>query len=338
MFNVNTIRVDFQSYGVNDFQERAFKPEQPLLMAPHKEDMTKADQYPAVRQWFSCIRPRTWRSFPPDEYEARRFAKGTYWLLKHAYFSPFSSCVLPYELIVPSQEDQDRFHRFRKFMKWHTAETSPTDSLKQVLTPFKDPDHVCQPDTDQFQGFHGPLELMLAAARDNLPTSAFKHGHRLQSLYIAQAQLRDLPEELVKDVPTPRLVLEAGKGDIYDANLWMGTPPTYTSLHKDPNPNLFVQLAGYKTVRIFKPEVGRAHFAEVQRKMGTSGSASIRGTEMMIGKERDLLADAVWNDNAVEGFEVVVEPGDALFIPKGWWHSIRSRGPSINASVNWWFR
>jgi len=35
---------------------------------------------------------------------------------------------------------------------------------------------------------------------------------------------------------------------------------------------------------------------------------------------------------------VEVSPGDALFIPKGWWHSIKSVGIGVTASVNWWFR
>jgi hypothetical protein len=171
------------------------------------------------------------------------------------------------------------------------------------------------------------------------------------SLYIAQCPLTDLPSSLQSDLPTPDLVTKSGKGDIYDSSLWMGRPPTFTPLHKDPNPNLFLQLAAQKVVRVFPPEVGRAMFDFVQAKLGHAGSASFRGDEMMQGPEREVLEEVVWADwlqgeadreemeamrNA--GFEALLDLGEALFIPKGWWHSVRGVGSGMNASVNWWFR
>lgn len=74
---------------------------------------------------------------------------------------------------------------------------------------------------------------------------------------------------------------------------------------------------------------------------------------MMEGPERALLERAVWGfeggDGEVgigesdesfsdRGLECVVRPGDALFIPKGFWHSIKGVGQGITGSVNWWFR
>lgn len=64
---------------------------------------------------------------------------------------------------------------------------------------------------------------------------------------------------------------------------------------------------------------------------------------MMEGPEFEALEKAIWNNEEVEKtglehFEAMVQPGDSLFIPKGWWHSVKSEGPKINMSVNWWFR
>ena len=158
-------------------------------------------------------------------------------------------------------------------------------------------------------------------------------------IYLAQASLSDLPDQLRSDVPTPDLVLKAGKGDIYDTSIWIGAAPTYTPLHRDPNPNLFVQLAGKKRVRMFAPEVGRAVFAHVQQTIGASGSATMRGAEMMEGEERRALEEAVWDDEAEapwreEGLECEVDAGDGLFIPKGWWHSIKGVGEGMTGSVS----
>lgn len=146
-----------------------------------------------------------------------------------------------------------------------------------------------------------------------------------------------------EDLPTPHLVLSAGKGDIYDTSIWLGRAPTYTPLHRDPNPNLFVQLAGTKRVRLFRPELGAAIFHHVQTSIGGTACATMRGAEMMEGAERVALERAVWGNVddtqwPAHGLECEVGPGDGLFIPKGGWHSIKGIGQGMTGSVNWWFR
>jgi hypothetical protein len=164
------------------------------------------------------------------------------------------------------------------------------------------------------------------------------------SIYLAQASLSDLPRSLLEDLPTPHLVAHAGKGDVYDTSIWLGHAPTYTPLHRDPNPNLFVQLAGRKQVRLFNPDSGAAIFHHVQTRIGRAASATIRGADMMQGAEREALERAVWGpwtDDAfceAKGLQCEVGPGDGLFIPKGWWHSIKGLGHGMIGSVNWWFR
>ena len=163
------------------------------------------------------------------------------------------------------------------------------------------------------------------------------------SIYLAQASLSGLPPSLLEDLPTPEIVLKAGKGDVYDTSIWLGQAPTYTPLHRDPNPNLFVQLAGRKQVRLFKPDLGNAIFHHVQASIGGAANATMRGAEMMEGAERIALERAVWKPHSdafwtAEGLQCEVGPGDGLFIPKGWWHSIKGIGQGMIGSVNWWFR
>jgi len=136
------------------------------------------------------------------------------------------------------------------------------------------------------------------------------------------------------DVPTPAFVTKAGRGDIYDSSIWIGLAPTHTPLHKDPNPNLFAQLAGRKIIRIFEPAVGTEIFSNVQRRLRAHGAAAIRGEEMMVGPERTLLDEAVWNDEmGALGYEAVLNAGDAIFVPKGWWHSVKGVGDGVVGSV-----
>ncbi|KAJ5238635.1 hypothetical protein N7468_003254 [Penicillium chermesinum] len=187
-----------------------------------------------------------------------------------------------------------------------------------------------------FRQFHAPLSLFLEWIRlaEKAPQST--------QLYLAQCQLLDLPPALRADFPVPDVVARAGKGDVYDTNVWIGYPPTYTPLHRDPNPNVFGQLAGQKVVRLLAPDKGQALFSKVRSELGKSsdrGAAAFRGDEMMQGQERALLDEMVWGASASpSGFEVHMEAGDGLFIPKGWWHSIKGIGEGVTASVNWWFR
>ena len=185
--------------------------------------------------------------------------------------------------------------------------------------------------TTSFKRFEAPLSLLLS----HLTTK--DHS---QQLYLAQCALDDLPSELQHDLPTPDLVFRIGRGDIYASSLWMGQPPTSTPLHRDPNPNLFVQLVGKKVVRLVKPKQGRSLY---ERLRTSSGYAHMRGEEMMIGEERDRLHRAVWGEEEIggvsaSGVEATLGSGDGLYIPIGWWHAVESYGTHPSASVNWWFR
>ena len=192
-------------------------------------------------------------------------------------------------------------------------------------------------DEDSFQRAEVPFYIFLEWTKSATVETS-------ERLYLAQASFASLPEALRIDLPTPEIVAKSGTGDIYDTNIWMGIPPTYTPLHRDPNPNLFVQLAGHKIVRIMPPEMGDKVFAQVQSALGRSGSAVFRGENMMKGEEKRLLEDQVWNDTSPQeevgevGLEAHVGRGDGLFIPKGWWHSVKGVGEGITGSVNWWFR
>lgn len=227
------------------------------------------------------------------------------------------------------------------YLRTHASDASVPLELteKAVQTPRTNDVKVEQnaPEAVSFRQFHAPLTLFLDWMRmaESSPQSA--------RLYLAQCQLMDLPAILRDDFPTPQIVAQAGKGDVYDTNLWIGHPPTYTPLHRDPNPNLFVQLAGQKVVRLLAPVEGQALFSAVRRQFGQSGgkeAAAFRGEEMMQGRERALLDEMVWGVSASAGsesghsYEVHLEAGDGLFIPKGWWHSIKGVGEGVTASVS----
>ncbi|KAL4921105.1 hypothetical protein BDW62DRAFT_174956 [Aspergillus aurantiobrunneus] len=321
--------------------------------------------------WFMCNNPRVrsqWLStvFPPPAHPKRynSFARSEYRPLdvvedagiktfREGYFTPERPVLLSRRSFcdIPAYE-RWFFHSSAKpntsrlnneYLAAHGADAVVPLELTQSQSQNSESKDSENGLNLSFRKFHAPLSLFLQWIHEaESPSQAQSH------LYLAQCQLLDLPQVLRDDFPTPTIVAEAGKGDVYDTNVWIGYPPTYTPLHRDPNPNLFVQLAGRKTVRLLAPRDGQVVFSHVRGQIGRSGSreaAAFRGEEMMQGRERALLEQAVWNDvenkqlgRACERFEAELEEGDGLFIPKGWWHSIKGVGESVTASVNWWFR
>jgi hypothetical protein len=89
--------------------------------------------------------------------------------------------------------------------------------------------------------------------------------------------------------------------------------------------------------------LGRSIFAKVQEKIGGSASDVMRGEEMMQGAEKKVLESEIWDDEHVREhngaiWQAELNAGDGLFIPKGWWHSVKGVGSGMTGSANWWFR
>lgn len=292
---------------VETFRQHAFEPAVPALLPKG----CQADM-PAVNKWFQQTTFRREASV-----ENKLFLT----MYSTEYLSRWRSATFPMEIT-----NNDEFVRIENTMGFFLDFVYASDS---TFTHAK----------QSYSNIYAEPNSSTQGTGADPPPSA--HPTPTARIYIAQASLSDLPPLMRADLPTPELVLKAGKGDIYDSSIWLGQAPTYTPLHRDPNPNLFVQLGGKKIVRLYAPRVGNAIFSKVQEQIGGSASATMRGEEMMQGKEKELLETEVWSDSqdTIDGaWQAELDAGDALFIPKGWWHSVKGVGDDMNGSVNWWFR
>jgi lysine-specific demethylase 8 len=163
--------------------------------------------------------------------------------------------------------------------------------------------------------------------------------------YVAQQDLlSDLPK-LAEACPALPHTSVGPRGDReqWRRNVWIGPEGTFTPIHRDPYENLFVQVVGTKRVHLFPPECGTKLYLSASTT--SQSNTSTIPTEDFLLEEHDpatsaqqasqfpLLGEAMSAQGAAH---TVLGPGDALYIPKGWFHCIKSLHTSV--SVNSWWR
>jgi hypothetical protein len=309
--SISSVSVASNDIDIGAFRQRAFTPGSPLLIR------SLGHESPVAEKWFQR-----------DQHDSSAVSLAP-------YVSQFNSALFAYELVRNSSAGGS--DSYTLFQDWLHGQDK--DLAQQLAEVTQDVTKVASDGCPRFYQFSAPLGLLSKAIEYN--SFQKNEATRVRQLYIAQSQLNDLPEPLRCDLPVPQIVQQAGKGDIYDSSIWLGLEPTYTPLHRDPNPNLFVQMMSAKSIRLLIPSRGQQLYARVQQELGSTANSRFRGSEMMEGPERAALYEAVWGLSPPDDIqEAVLEPGDSLFIPKGWWHSVKSvfSDGRLNASANWWFR
>jgi lysine-specific demethylase 8 len=141
--------------------------------------------------------------------------------------------------------------------------------------------------------------------------------------YLAQHPLLDQIVALYDQVETKPCGI-----DPTNVNVWMGTGGTRTPLHFDSYDNLLVQLVGAKYVRLYDRDATPNLYVSQDKSYGLQGNMSNLDCEREDFAQHLLAKDCPYK-------EVLLLPGDCLYIPSRHWHYVRSLSTSI--SVNYWF-
>jgi lysine-specific demethylase 8 len=131
-------------------------------------------------------------------------------------------------------------------------------------------------------------------------------------LYVTTSLDHFLPELLAELAP-PIYCRQAGWRR---SRLWIGAAGTVSPLHRDIAHNLILQLEGKKRFWIWSRS----------EKLDSHPLFSGLGNFSRVDPETRELPRRI---------EVLLEPGEALFLPSLWWHHARVLAPSL--SVNFWW-
>lgn len=117
--------------------------------------------------------------------------------------------------------------------------------------------------------------------------------------------------------------------EVDSINLWANLQAAQSALHYDANHNLLVQVQGTKRVFLISPALSSL-LAPV-----SAFAESHNHSQLSCAQVEQLLQQQVLQAQG-DCFVVDLDQGDALFIPEGWWHMVRSA--PCSAAVNYWFR
>lgn len=199
------------------------------------------------------------------------------------------------------------------------------------------------------------------AARGPAPRPAAAAAATREVLYCSAQNdsLRTDFAAVAGDVPRSLPWAEAAFGAPPEAtNLWLGDGRSATSLHADPYENVYALLFGEKRFLLRPPEDGHLLGVEplpVVRWARRRGAGGGGGGPAGWAAEPEAGAGAVrWARDPCDEpgpaaaappsppssacvpppAEVVLRPGEVLYIPAFWWHRVEQRG--VTLAVNFW--
>lgn len=146
-------------------------------------------------------------------------------------------------------------------------------------------------------------------------------------IYLAQYDLSSRFPELLEYIsPIPdfgHLI-----GPCSSQNIFIGPRGTVTPLHMDPYDNFFCQVVGVKYIRLHPhEEEDNLYFQTIP-----SDPNDTKLPEDLTSISAETIRKCFPKYNKSAGYHVRLSPGDSLFIPRGWFHFVKSESFSISVA------
>lgn len=163
-------------------------------------------------------------------------------------------------------------------------------------------------------GFGAALAAMLARGDDREAPSMYMGSLSTDTYLPGFAEQNRLP--LVPETVRPRI--------------WLGTE-SQVACHHDTADNVACVAAGHRRFTLFPPEaIGDLYIGPIDHTMAG------QPVSLAVGSERGDPRFPRFERVRDEALVVELEPGDAVYIPKLWWHQVEALDP-FNILVNYWW-
>ena len=283
---------------------------------PQAEALAQAAAYPQIAD----ASPRT----PEVDAQARLDLRKREWLLEAMERQRQLSAQaagIPRHDRVDGQIFLDQFYApgrpvvlTEQIADWPALAKWTPDYLKQAVGPVpiefqggRDADPLFERNKDahrQIQPFDAFIDQIVQAPGNDAYLTAYNSERNAAALAPLARDIGALEEILTREASHP------------DGMMWIGPAGSWTPLHHDLTNNLIVQLVGRKRL-VLAPAAyagrlyNRQHvFSEVQDLESFDA-----------GRFADL--------GGVHVYELTLDPGEALFVPLGWWHQARALDFSV---------
>jgi hypothetical protein len=146
-----------------------------------------------------------------------------------------------------------------------------------------------------------------------------------RSVYVGSVPTGDCLRGFAAGNPMPLV------GSGASPRIWLGTAANISS-HYDTFDNLACVIAGRRRFTLYAPDlIGRLYIGPLDNTMSgppvsLAASASPDGASSF----------PLFEDIRDQALTAELEPGDALYLPKLWWHQVESTAP-FNGLVNYWW-
>jgi cupin-like protein len=146
-----------------------------------------------------------------------------------------------------------------------------------------------------------------------------------QSVYVGSVPTREYLPGFAAANPLPLLGPE-----IYP-RIWLGTAANVSS-HYDTFDNLACVIAGRRRFTLYAPElIGKLYVGPIDNTM--AGAPVSLAASAPPGSANEF---PLFEEIRGQALQVELQPGDALYLPKLWWHQVESTA-AFNGLVNYWW-
>lgn len=189
-----------------------------------------------------------------------------------------------------------------------------------------------QQDKRQWTDIGSGVTLRNMTFNDYADSLRSREAHQ-QDMYLAKCPIKDTP---LGSTPAFR-ALSGRLGLRFPAtnlNIWVGPSGHTECLHYDPVDGTLMQLHGEKKLILFPPDQLENLYPFPLHAHLRHG-LKLRSWFSQVYPDRpDFEAFPKLRDALQHRYEVILQSGEVLFIPVGWWHEVIALGDEMVCSVN----